>query len=176
MTNETGTACAHLTVRYRTKQNEDNSTSGWWECLDCERRFGPLRPVSEVARIADQLTRIADALEEQNSNHGEWTDGAWPTSDDEPAEPVAVRGQIVAIAGEKLTAQDVGKLVRAGSDGRVYLAEEVDRAIGQVVKVRHDIPAHDGCPRVHILLDAKAPKVERTQPGVTTPPGDSTRY
>lgn len=34
--------CAHLSIKWTTKQNEDGSTTGWWECPACKLKFAPV--------------------------------------------------------------------------------------------------------------------------------------
>jgi len=37
-----GACCAHMIVRWVTAANTDGTTSGWWACRDCERKFAPV--------------------------------------------------------------------------------------------------------------------------------------
>jgi hypothetical protein len=52
--------CAHLRVSWRTRQNDDGSTTGWWECdSGCGGRFVQL---GAVRYLADAAKAVAEGL------------------------------------------------------------------------------------------------------------------
>lgn len=54
-----GANCAHLRVVWTTKQNDNGTTSGWWECdFDCGTRFIPF-PVPDWNELRESMNDAA---------------------------------------------------------------------------------------------------------------------
>ncbi len=56
--------CAHLTVQWRTENNPDGSTSGWWSCStsDCNAKFTPM-VLAEKAQSEGRRAGLEEAVE-----------------------------------------------------------------------------------------------------------------
>lgn len=63
MSEYNGQCCAHLRVRYLTRE-QDKATFGWWACEDCQHQFVPLAMAEYQAReIAELRQDVARHLE-----------------------------------------------------------------------------------------------------------------
>ena len=56
--------CAHLTVKYTTRQLENNLTRGWWECRDCGTRLMPVFAHESLIAQRDKLLEACKAAYE----------------------------------------------------------------------------------------------------------------
>ena len=124
--NETGQACAHLHVFYRTKEHEDRTMSGWWECRDCQARFAhePARDNVSTPGRAGERVRITQKAETLLALCCLWCEATL----DECADPAAHRDLVadrlegfetmVTAMEEKLKALEA-RVVRVREAGKV---------------------------------------------------------
>lgn len=70
MSEYNGQCCAHLRVRYLTRE-QDKATFGWWACEDCQHQFVPLAMAEyqarEIAELQQENAALSDVVSTLNS-------------------------------------------------------------------------------------------------------------
>lgn len=60
-------SCAHITIIYKTQENDNGLTNQWWECADCKHRFVPVpiarKGETHIATDQEKLSVIDAAMD-----------------------------------------------------------------------------------------------------------------